>query len=139
MRDLIASLEEATGPKRLTRMPHTCPHGWTQVKVKKGGRTFYTCQEPSAMKLAQQGADPATLAWSAVKEYDIDRAQKALNVGKWSGQKRKIRMEILTILEQEQEDDLRQGKTWLTRTLKPMFKKLGVDVGATSRRRTRSR
>jgi ribosomal protein L24E len=128
MRDLIASLEEATGPKRLTRMPHTCPHGWTQVKVKKGGRTFYTCQEPSAMKLAQQGANPLDLAWKAVKKYDLPRAERSLNIGKYTTAQNRIRYEILELLDQEQDPSMKQGKRWLLKTLKPMFKKLGVNV-----------
>jgi hypothetical protein len=141
MRDLIVQLQEASGPERLTRMPHTCPHGWTQEKVKQGRKIFFTCKPPSAMDLARQGASPATMAWEAVKKYNIRRAQEALNIGKYSRAEDKIRMEILDVLEDEDDDGdegLKQGKKWLLKTLKPLFAKLGVDVGG-SRGRSRKR
>ena len=139
MRDLIASLEEAAGPERLTARPRPCPFGWTQVKVRQGRRVMYTCKPPSERELAMRGANPLVLAWEAVKKYDIARAERSLNIGRYTPKQNKIRFDILTILEQEQEDDLRQGKTWLIKTLKPMFKSLGVDVSPASRRRKRSR
>ena len=133
MRDLIASLIEASGPERLTRTPHTCPIGWEQIKVRKGGKIFYSCKR-DATSMALSGANPRMLSWEAVQSYDLDTAAKMLGFGTFAGKDRKIRDDVWAILNNEGDESLKQGKKWLIKTLKPLYKKLGVDVDARRKR-----
>lgn len=139
MKALIHTLAEASGPERLTVTPHTCPHGWEQVKVRKAGRIRWTCKPPSAMDLARRGAEPLSLAWQAVKAGKWDRALESLGLAmnKLRGRERSMLSDIVGLVEGEVDGD-GLGKRAVINHTKPLFKKLGVDVTA-SRSKKRSR
>jgi len=134
MKALISGLQEASGPERLTRTPHTCPHGWTQIQVKKGTRHFYTCKPPSAVKLAKQGADPLTLAWQSVKAGKWDRAVASISLAlaKAKGRDRSMLQDIQNLVDGEVDGD-GLGKRAVVNHTKPLFKKLGVDISSPKR------
>lgn len=133
MRDLIDNLIEASGPERLTKTPHVCPVGWKQVKVRKGGKLFWTCKRPSAMDDAKLGLDSLQMAWEAVQLGRWSRAYDALGLvlsnpkTRPTGKRRSDIMTIQSIINFEM-DGGGDGKRRTVNTVKPLFKRLGVRV-----------